>query len=132
MVMKLCTVCGEPSPGSRCDEHKHPQPAKLSREARGYDNAWRTLSKRARQLQPWCSHCGTPDDLTCDHLQWPARTLKDVDVLCRPCNARKGKPTAENDPRGKTLNQGESHPGAKAFEFTQSVTEYANGGADRG
>ena len=130
--MKLCIECGEPTPGSRCPDHELPRPVKASREARGYDSAWRRLSIRARELQPWCSTCGATEDLTADHLQWPATTLKHVDVLCRTCNARKGAPTADNDPRGKTPTAPSSHPGGKAFSSTQSDTGYAFRGFDRG
>jgi 5-methylcytosine-specific restriction endonuclease McrA len=62
----------------------------LTSRQRGYDRRWFRLSKQARRLQPWCSDCGSPDDLTGDHLRWPARTLADVDVLCRSCNSSKG------------------------------------------
>jgi len=61
---------------------------------RGYGSQWAKLSRQARALQPYCSQCGTDYDLTADHL-WPgkiARDLGDVIVLCRSCNARKGKP----------------------------------------
>jgi hypothetical protein len=34
--------------------------------------------------------CGTTEDLTGDHLRWPARTLADVEVVCRSCNSRRG------------------------------------------
>lgn len=137
-VLKICTyplpdgLCGEPSPESRCQLHPHLQPNKRSREERGYDDAWRALSKRARELQPWCSHCGATEDLTADHLQWPARTLKHVDVLCRSCNARKGAPTPENDPRGKTPTAPAPHPRGKAFEITQLVSGETIMGVERG
>lgn len=104
MTLRLCVICGEPSPESRCDEHQLPQrESKLSARARGYDSAWDRLSKRARQIQPWCSQCGTKDDLTTDHLRWPARSLADVDVLCRSHNGVKGAPdddTRTKKPRG--------------------------------
>lgn len=143
--MKLCTyplpdgLCGEPSPESRCPLHPHLQPKKRSREERGYDDAWRKLSQRARELQPWCSTCGATEDLTADHLQWPARTLKHVDVLCRTCNARKGAPTPDNDPRivferpgGKGQTRPAPHPRGKAFEITQLVSEETIMGVERG
>lgn len=124
--MKLCTapvlddLCGEPAETSRCKEHPLPSaPKKRSREERGYNDAWRKLSQRARELQPWCSVCGTSEDLTADHLQWPATTLKHVDVLCRSHNSKKGAPTAENDPRGKTLAPSRTTPLGQAFRFTQ-------------
>lgn len=136
--MKLCTapvldsLCGEPALTSRCDLHPRPSTKehKTGREARGYDDAWRKLSIRARELQPWCSRCGTSEDLTADHLQWPATTLKHVDVLCRSCNAKKGAPTEANDPRrhfqqprGEGARRLAPHPRA------QGKSTYINSGA---
>lgn len=71
---------------------------KGSPESRGYDRAWRQLSRRARRLQPFCSDCGSPYDLTADHspTAWERRDaglpirLQDVDVVCRRCNAERG------------------------------------------
>lgn len=119
--MKLCTYenCGEPSPESRCSEHPYPERTKIAPRTRGYDEAWTKLSLRARELQPWCSVCGTSEDLTGDHLRWPARTLRDVDVLCRSHNSRKGKPAQESDPRGEGLDGLAPEPGGMAFTFTQ-------------
>lgn len=135
-TVKLCTYrdCGEPSETSRCPEHAYEEPIKASRQARGYDEAWTKLSRRARALQPWCSRCGATDDLTGDHLRWPARTLKDVDVLCRSCNAKKGKPDpdARDNPGGMTLDRPLPHPGGKAFWLTQSLVQSGEGGGARG
>ena len=94
---------------SRCDVHQaellrqqhrdaEPNRNRLSPRERGYDEAWRRLSARARRMQPWCSDCGRTDDLTTDHLPsaWERKAqgkpirLEDVDVLCRPCNADAG------------------------------------------
>lgn len=100
--MKPCIVCGEPSPSSRCDEHRlpvnHHRPNKPSPAARGYDSAWAKLSKRARRLQPFCSDCGSTDDLQADHTPeaWARHEaglsirLEDVQVLCGPCNRAAG------------------------------------------
>ena len=102
MTLKLCVVCGEPCEGSRCRDHLPEQPNALPFRKKGYDSAWDRLSRRARRIQPWCSTCGTKDDLTGDHLRWPAKTLADVDVLCRSCNARKGT-ARDTGPAGATL-----------------------------
>jgi len=63
--------------------------------ARGYDGAWRKLSARVRRLQPWCGDCGhtgsADNPLSGEHLRWPARTLADVEVLCRRCNSARGR-----------------------------------------
>lgn len=69
-----------------------------NRHAHGYDNEWQRLSQRARRRQPWCSDCGSPDDLTADHSTeaWRRKQsgksirLRDVDVVCRSCNSTRG------------------------------------------
>lgn len=97
-----CLVCGVPTQGARCDEHRLPRAPKAPREARGYGERWRKLSKLARMLSPVCAHCGALDDLTADHLHADkvALTLDDVQVLCRRCNAMKGKPGGQEPPKG--------------------------------
>lgn len=101
MTMRPCLVCGEPANESRCDEHKiiDRRLDKTSPRLRGYDTAWDKLSRRARRLQPFCSDCGAGEDLTTDHTPeaWrrKERGLKirvtDVQVVCRSCNAKRGK-----------------------------------------
>lgn len=80
-----------------------------TRTERGYDNTWLRLSARARKLQPFCSDCGTTDDLTTDHSAeaWRRKEegkvirLKDVDVVCRRCNSERGDPReSPRHPRG--------------------------------
>lgn len=88
--MKLCVECGEPAEESRCELHPRPATPKPSATRRGYGSAWQRLSKHARRLQPWCSDCGTNNDLTADHLVWPATQLEHVDVVCRSCNSKRG------------------------------------------
>jgi len=115
-LLKACTECGEPSDRAKCREHR-PKDRKPSARTRGYDAAWDQLSKRARRLQPFCTDCGTTDDLTVDHSEqaWTRKEaglpirLEDVDVVCRSCNARRGAarpgrvdpPQGGQDPRGK-------------------------------
>lgn len=86
---RQCLVCGRVTDATRCAQHQikdtRPTPTQ-----RGYDYAWRKLSRLARQLQPWCTDCGATTDLTADHLRWPALNLADVDVVCRACNSRRG------------------------------------------
>ena len=84
-VLIPCQVCGAPGPTGRCDRHRRPEQPKPSPTRRGYDRAWQRLSRLARDLHPWCSDCGATDDLTADHLRWPAVTLDDVEVVCRRC-----------------------------------------------
>ena len=66
-----------------------------TRQQRGYDREWYELARQAVAAQPYCSACGATQDLTVDHGNpatrgRPGLTLNDVQVLCRPCNARKG------------------------------------------
>ena len=100
-----CLSCGELSPATRCPgctrefnrETAKRYPPRGSR-SRGYDHAWDKLSRTARRLQPFCSKCGARDDLQCDHTPraWARKErglairLKDVDVLCGPCNRAAG------------------------------------------
>jgi 5-methylcytosine-specific restriction endonuclease McrA len=116
-ALKLCVICGEPTAASRCNDHQLPRrpinTPTLSTTQRGYGHAWQQLAKRARSIQQWCNQCGTTEDLTTDHLVWPARTLKDVQVLCRHCNSSKGK--APRNPREGTLDETPHVPGGKAF-----------------
>lgn len=86
---RQCIECGRVTDASRCQAHRLPD-RRPSPAARGYDDQWRKLSREARSLQPWCSDCGATTDLTADHLRWPARSLDDVDVVCRACNSRRG------------------------------------------
>lgn len=102
-----CLTCGELSEQSRCDlcaptftaaSRRTYEQRRLSPRKRGYDAAWTRLSARARALQPWCSRCGTSEDLTTDHTPqaWARKAeglpirLEDVDVLCRSHNASLG------------------------------------------
>ena len=122
MTLRPCLTCGEPTEGSRCDEcapahARTHRTVKRSARDRGYDAAWDALSKRARRLQPFCSDCGTTEDLTTDHspAAWQRRAegppirLRDVDVVCRSDNARRGRARpgeggpaeGSTDPRGK-------------------------------
>ncbi len=117
-----CMGCGEPAESTRCydctPEHRANSRAGLrtdrpttSPRVRGYGSGWDKLSAQARRMQPWCSACGAREDLTTDHSEeaWrrhdagkPIR-LCDVDVLCRRCNARKGRARPGGQPpRGGT------------------------------
>lgn len=100
MTLTTCIVCGEPGPGPRCEQHQLPSaPKRFAPRKIGYDSTWDRLSKRARRMQPWCTDCGTTDDLTADHSPeaWKRKAegkpirLSDVTVVCRPCNAKRGR-----------------------------------------
>lgn len=114
MTMRPCIECGEPSNNERCDEHKlrgkdKPNGGRhiLSARERGYDNAWRRLSEKARKLQPFCSDCGATTDLQTDHSEeaWKRKAagkairLCDVDVVCGPCNRRRGAARESSKPK---------------------------------
>lgn len=119
--MRPCVDCGEPTEGTRCAEHTEPSGgAKTSATSRGYDAAWRRLSERARKLQPFCSDCGSTTELQTDHTPeaWARREagkrvrLRDVDVVCGPCNRARGaargpaRPGAERGPASRTAAVG--------------------------
>lgn len=107
MTTRPCIDCGELTTTTRCTDCAPP----VSRPSRaaGYDRAWDRLSLSARRLQPFCSDCGTTEDLTADHSPeaWRRRNrglairLSDVDVVCRRCNSRRGaaRKTRGGNPR---------------------------------
>lgn len=111
MLSTPCMDCGEPTKdGTRCSDcataHARVQTVaqrtrpdrKAPAAARGYDSAWRRLSERARRLQPFCTDCGTRQDLQADHSPeaWERKErglpirLEDVDVVCGACNRKRG------------------------------------------
>ncbi len=117
MTLRPCLDCGVPTDtGTRCSDCRPPD-HQLSAHQRGYDAAWRRLSKQARRLQPFCTDCGATDDLTADHSReaWQRRArglairLEDVETLCRSCNGRRGRarptpseaPSTPSGPLGK-------------------------------
>ena len=113
-VLKPCVDCGEVAPGTRCDRCRAAHEARTtarkgSATFRGYDAAWSRLSARARRLQPFCTDCSTTDDLTADHLVWPARSLADVAVVCRPCNSKRGATRGERASRHAEGPSGEAN-----------------------
>lgn len=110
-ILRPCLSCGSLTrEESRCEAcataaetARHRGRVKTQRErekdSRKYDTTWKKLSARARRIQRYCSDCGTHDDLTTDHSEeaWRAKaegkpiTLDLVDVVCRSCNAKRGK-----------------------------------------
>lgn len=123
MTLKPCLECGEPSAESRCPDHRldaHRQTA----HQRGYNSRWRRLSKRARELQKFCSDCGAVDNLQADHSPeaWrrhnagkPIR-LQDIDVVCGPCNRTRGAARGTTKPltRGDRVTVSGPKPEGKA------------------
>lgn len=142
MALKVpCLRCGEPTTGSRCDTC---QPIKAPRtEAqrakpnhdRGYNHAWKRLSRMARRLQPFCSDCGDTNNLQGDHTPeaWarheaglPIR-LQDIDVVCGPCNIQRGPargPTSRSK-RSETPNHTHTPESTQ-----QAATERSRGWGD--
>lgn len=111
-MRKPCRSCGTPTTdGSRCERCETELVRRTNRartvrvekkrapRSRGYDQAWRLLSESMRRQQPWCSDCGSSDDLQLDHLPsaWerkeeglPLRVI-DVEVVCAGCNRERGE-----------------------------------------
>lgn len=96
-----CLDCGTPSTESRCEAHRPAHARTRERatpEERGYDAAWRRLSRRARARQNFCTRCQSTRSLSVDHLPsawWKHDrrlpiTLRDVQVLCAVCQAALG------------------------------------------
>lgn len=147
-LLRPCATCGEPTSDTRCPEHtvthraanRRPE-VKASTRSRGYGTAWRKLSERARKLQPFCSDCGAREDLTVDHTPeaWerynagkPVR-LRDVDVVCRPCNGARGRARpseSTTDPGGETPGQGVSTRWGKAKCVTHTALQRRWAGGD--
>ena len=90
--------CGELTDAAYCPEHTAPPVNRQSPLERGYDWRWRKLSERARREQPFCTVCGTDQDLTTDHSPeaWQRKErglpirFQDIQVLCRSHNSAKG------------------------------------------
>lgn len=124
-ILQPCLDCGEPSDAIRCMAHRPAHAAKDPSKTRGYDQTWRRLSERARQLQPFCLDCGATDDLQADHTPqaWRRRAagkpirLQDINVLCGPCNRRRGSA------RGDEAERPDADPVGKAKFGSLLVTD---------
>lgn len=139
MTLTACLDCGEPCESTRCDYcrpaqerlHRQGRPdRKSSPESRGYDSRWKKLSKRARELQPWCTDCGTTDDLQSDHSTeaWERKAaglslrLADVEVVCGPCNRARGAQRPNQTPQGACPQAPEGPPpGSEAIFPSHTV-----------
>lgn len=99
-TVKPCLDCHRnTSNGSRCPACQKSMDSKMAasrerrrgtRTQRGYDNRWGKISKAARSAQPFCSRCGTTEDLTTHHVVPKAQggtAEQGVAVLCRTCHA---------------------------------------------
>jgi 5-methylcytosine-specific restriction endonuclease McrA len=92
MTFVACIVprCSQPAldrARGRCARHRQ------TTTSRGYGPEWRRLRAEAIARQPYCTTCGSRQDLTADHIVPLALgglgTRSNVQVLCRPCNSRK-------------------------------------------
>lgn len=127
MTLRSCVECGELSDKPRCEQHRRPT-YKPGAAARGYGWQWTRLSARARRIQPWCTDCGTTDDLQADHTPeaWarhaagkPIR-LADIDVVCGPCNRARGAARGPSATRGGGPDESPPRPRGKA-EFESEI-----------
>jgi 5-methylcytosine-specific restriction endonuclease McrA len=82
--------------GSRCSDcqlERKPAKHRIGRTAT--DRRWRNLSQRLRRASPVCEQCGSPDDLTVDHIigltEAPELAHEPLNcrVLCRSHNAQR-------------------------------------------
>lgn len=94
--MTPCLYCGVLSRSSTCKQCLYAIQArdpKRRERNKAYDHEWNKLSRLARQIQPWCSRCGSQKDLTADHIlslaNGGSNTLSNIMVLCRSCNSSK-------------------------------------------
>ena len=93
-----CAGCGRIVRDSRCLECKRLlDRQRPTRTQRGYDYSWMKLSRKLREIQPFCSIRGcTSKDLTVDHIiplaEAPHLRLEvtNLRVLCRSHNSQKG------------------------------------------
>lgn len=93
MTMTSCLVCGELSERARCEQHRITKTKTNTDHVAFANNArWKKLSKKLRKLSPFCELCGTPEDLTVDHLvrvtdrpEWTYE-IDNLRVLCKTDN----------------------------------------------
>ena len=110
MLMTSCLECGELSDQARCILHR-PKESPKPNNKRDYPWSWKKLSMRARRLQPFCSDCFRRDDLQLDHSPeaWERKAagkpirLEHTEVVCGPCNRRRGAA------RGNNINHTKGH-----------------------
>jgi len=113
--LRPCLNCGEPTQTSRCPEHTVDTDPTATE--RGYDAAWKRLSARARRLQPFCLDCGATEDLQADHTPqaWARKAegkairLRDIDVVCGPCNRARGAARGRSVTRGDAPSASPDH-----------------------
>lgn len=67
------------NPGPRCGPHTRTFNKARNQARTQYHGTWQATSRAARKAQPWCTRCGTGQDLTLDH--------ETGTVECRSCNS---------------------------------------------
>lgn len=133
MTARPCVDCGDViATGTRCDECRTiATPGKFRDRTHAHWNTarWKRLSKRLRRMQPWCSTCGSTNDLTVDHIVPIALrpdltyTLSNLDVLCRSCNGRKDAATRTRGSNPSDLRV----PSLGKAEFELQIAPLAHG-----
>lgn len=132
-MLTSCLTCGELSDKAYCQDHRPASaPKTLSATERGYDHKWRKLSKRARRIQPFCTDCGSTENLTLDHSPraweryYTGKNIRLIDtaVLCMDCNIARGQAR----PGGNTPTMSSRHPLREAKSLTNSDLNYFDGG----
>ena len=92
--------CSRITDKSRCPEcARRYETQRGPRRIKGrYDSEYRKLRERAIREHPWCLVCGhrgsADNPLTADHVvplvAGGSNSLKNMQVMCRACNSRKG------------------------------------------
>lgn len=131
-MMTTCLTCGELSEQAYCQDHRPTSAPKAKSAAeRGYDYRWQKLSKRARRIQPFCTDCGSTEDLTLDHSPraweryYTGKNIRLIDtaVLCMDCNIARG----QQRPGGKGPTMSSRHPLREAKFPTDTPYGYMGG-----
>lgn len=131
--MTTCLQCGELSDQAYCAEHRPAEaPKSQSTTERGYGHRWQKLSQRARRIQPFCSDCGTTENLTADHSPeaweryYAGKTipLSMIEVVCGECNNRRGPAR----PGGDRSTRSPRGPLWEAKYLTNSILKDIGGG----
>jgi 5-methylcytosine-specific restriction endonuclease McrA len=102
MPVRLCRHCGritregegyfhlECGRAYQREKSRRRRAKKGTTSKRGYDSVHQMLRKVAIARHPWCTDCGSADDLCADHIiptsQGGRNELSNYAVRCRGCN----------------------------------------------
>lgn len=108
-LLKTCAGCFHTFPveeihkgGGRCSSCARAKWREANRRRgsayrRGYTKDWKRMVELAVRAQPYCSYCGSTEDLTGDHITPVSvgglNTPSNIRVLCRACNSSRGAKT---------------------------------------